>query len=79
MNLQKLGDCYSEALEISDLIEILITYLEYYQDEDQKIAKLTGFSKMIHAKNKELLANIDDIFSDESFKTNSRPQENEDG
>ena len=68
MNLQKLDNCYRDAMEISDLFEILNIYLENYQDEIPIASKIITLTNLIHHKNENIVDNLDDIVSEENFK-----------
>lgn len=68
MNLQKLDNCYRDAMEISDLLEILNIYLENYQDEIPIASKIITLTNVIHYKNENIVYNLDDIVSEENFK-----------
>lgn len=68
MNLQKLDNCYRDAMEISDLFEILNIYLENYQDEIPIASKIITLTNVIHYKNENIVYNLDDIVSEENFK-----------
>ena len=68
MDIQKLDNCYRDAMEISDLFEILNIYLENYQDEIPIASKIITLTNLIHHKNENIADNLDDIVSEENFK-----------
>ncbi len=68
MDIQKLDNCYRDAMEISDLFEILNIYLENYQDEIPIASKIITLTNLIHHKNENIVDNLDDIVSEENFK-----------
>ena len=68
MDIQKLDNCYLDAMEISDLFEILNIYLENYQDEIPIASKIITLTNLIHHKNENIVDNLDDIVSEENFK-----------
>lgn len=68
MDTQKLDNCYRDAMEISDLLEILNIYLENYYDEIPIVAKINTLANIIQDKNEIIVDNLDDIVSEENFK-----------
>lgn len=68
MDTQKLDNWYRDAMEISDLLEILNIYLENYYDEIPIAAKINTLANIIQDKNEIIVDNLDDIVSEENFK-----------